>query len=87
MNFEDDMPPATGEVFNTTSGEKIRVEFDNVYIYRSSQKASVTIVEIGWNDRETFTLDIPFDDFDKKFQSNKKAWREHYAKRDGNRFC
>lgn len=72
--------PESSEVFETTNGEKIRIEFDRVYVYKSANKASTTVVELGWSpDTETVMLDISFDDFDAKYQANKKAMKEYYA--------
>jgi hypothetical protein len=71
--------PDSGEVFSMTNGEKIRVEFDRVFTYKSKGKGNDTIIELGWSDdKETYFLDITFDDFDSKYQSYKKAMREYY---------
>jgi hypothetical protein len=63
-----------------SNGEKIRIEFDRIFIYKSAQKASQTIVELGYApDTETINLDISFEAFDEKYQANRKAWKEYWA--------
>jgi hypothetical protein len=79
MPFEKS-EPETSEVFEMTNGEKIRVEYDRIYIYRSSSKSKTTTIELGWSpDTETFMLDIPFEDFDRKYLANRKAWKEYWS--------
>lgn len=73
--------PETSRVFVLTNGEKIRVNFDAVTVYKSTQKQSVTQIEIGYGDPETFLLDVSFDDFDAIYQSNRAAWREYWNAR------
>jgi hypothetical protein len=71
--------PTSSEVFTMTSGEKVRIEYDRVYVYKSSNKSKATTIELGWSpDTETFILDISFDEFDDKYQANRKAWKEYW---------
>jgi hypothetical protein len=78
--------PTNSEVFTQTNGEKIRVDYDRVFIYSSKEKSKVTAVEIGWSpDTEIFLLDIDFEDFDAKYQSNRAAWKAYWKNLDGNR--
>lgn len=71
--------PPSGDVFTMANGERIRIEYDRVFIYKSTQKASNTVVELGYApDTETVVLDISFDTFDEKYQANRKAWKEYW---------
>lgn len=79
MIIDNDKEPATSEVFEMTNGEKVRIEYDKVYIYKSSGKSKNTTVELGWSpDTETLILDISFDEFDAKYQANRKAWKDYW---------
>lgn len=71
--------PDRGRVFDQTNGEKIRVDYENVFSYSSKNKGKTTVVELGWGDnKETYILDIEFEDFDDNIQANRKAWRDYY---------
>lgn len=78
MPIEPEQPP-TSDVFEMNNGEKIRLEYDKIFMYRSTQKAKNTVVELGYSpDTETIILDISFEDFDEKYQANRKAWRNYW---------
>lgn len=75
----EEKEPDNSEIFTQTNGEKVRIDYDKVFIYRSKEKAAVTAVELGWSpDTETFLLDIDFETFDAKYQANRKAWKEYW---------
>lgn len=76
--IEKQQPPS-GDVFEMTNGEKIRIEYNNVFMYKSSSKTKTTTVELGYApNTETIILDISFDTFDEKYQANKKAWNDYW---------
>lgn len=79
MHNKEIKEPDSGDVFTMTNGERVRVEYDRIFIYKSSQKASNTVIELGYApDTETLVLDISFDEFDNKYQANRKAWKEYW---------
>lgn len=72
--------PDSSAVFNLPDGEQIRIEFDRIYIYKSSNKTNETIIELGWApDTETIVIDSKFEDFDRIVQENKRAWKEYWS--------
>lgn len=77
--MSDNIPePEAGEVFTMTNGEKIRIDFERIYIYKSG-KSKTTTVELGWSpDTQSYLLDIEFDEFDRKVQANKAAWKAYW---------
>lgn len=78
----EDKEPDNGAVFDMTNGEKVRIDYNNIFIYRSNNKASNTVVELGYApNTETLVLDIAFEDFDKEYQTNRKAWRDYWDSR------
>lgn len=78
--------PESGEVFEMTNGEKVRIEFDRIFSYKSTQKTKVTEVDLGYSpDLETVFLDISFDDFDEKYQAYRKGMRDYYTALDNHR--
>lgn len=81
IKTEEMEEPETSKVFNLTNGEKIRVNFDNIAVYKSTQKQSVTQIEIGYSDPETFLIDVSFDDFDAIYQANRAAWKAYWKTR------
>jgi hypothetical protein len=77
--INENQEPDSSAVFDMANGEKVRIDYNNVFIYRSSSKASNTVVELGYApNTETLVLDISFDDFDKAYQANRKAWRQYW---------
>lgn len=77
MSIEKPQPESSA-VFETTKGEKIRIEFDRIYVYKSNNNK--TTVELGWAPQtETYMLDIKFEDFDAQVMANKKAWKDYWA--------
>jgi hypothetical protein len=77
--------PDSGDVYDLTSGEKARIEYDRVFIYRSSGKGKQTVVELGYSpDLETVYLDISFETFDAQYQANRKAWKEYWRSQSNN---
>ncbi len=79
MHDKELQEPQSSEVFEMTSGEKIRIEYDRIFAYKSTNKTRVTAVDLGYaSDNETYLLDINFEDFDEKYQANRKAWKEYW---------
>lgn len=77
--------PDSSDIYDLTSGEKARIEYDRVFIYRSSGKGKQTVIELGYSpDLETLTLDISFEAFDENYQANRKAWKEYWNSRQNN---
>lgn len=77
--------PDRSAVFDMTNGEKVRIDYEQIFLYRSSSKAKNTVVELGYgSDREVITLDVSFDSFDEKYQANRKAWRDYWNSQGNN---
>lgn len=71
--------PPSSEVFTMTNGEKVRLEYDRIYMYKSSNKTKTTILELGWSpDTETIMIDMSFEDFDAKYLANRQAWKDYW---------
>lgn len=68
--------PEDSHIFTTSDGEKIRLRFDSIQIYKSD--GNNTIVDIGWGDKKTFILDVAFDTLDEMILNNRKAWDEYW---------
>ena len=75
-------PPERSAVFSTTDGKKVRIEFDKVFSYVGKTKNHSTTIEYGYSyekeSRETFILDIDFDEFDDKLTTYQKELRDYY---------
>ena len=62
--------PEDSNVFTMSNGEQVRLEFEDIFIYRSVKNGSGTSVDIGYLPyTETLILDIPFATFDEMYQT------------------
>lgn len=62
-----------------SNDEKVRIEYSNIFMYRSANKGKSTVIELGYgSDREIINLDINFESFDDKYLNNRKAWKEYW---------
>jgi hypothetical protein len=79
-NVEDESSePDKGAVFTMTNGEQIRIDYCNIFLYRSTKNGSQTVLELGYSpNTETIMLNLPFSKFDQMVQDNKEAWEDYY---------
>ena len=80
MEDGDNKQPESSEVFETTDGKKVRLNYDMIFSYVGSK--SKTTIEYGWSyekeSRETFILDIDFDSLDDKLTQYKKDMKKYW---------
>jgi hypothetical protein len=72
--------PDNSAVFEMTNGERVRVNYDDVYSYVS--KGTATVVQVGWSDKQSYILDIDFDSFDAKLTQYKADLKSYYNEYD-----
>lgn len=73
---EKQSEPEDSHIFTTSDGEKLRLRFDAIQVYKSDGKN--TVVEIGWGDKQSYILDIEFESLDKMILDNRQAWKDYW---------
>lgn len=69
--------PNDFDIFPLEDGNKIRIDYDKVWIYKSFGKQ--TKVDLGFsNETETYILDVSFDSFNEKYTNFRNDMREYW---------